>query len=56
MASMVLQRSVVESLLDFTSVVAEHCGDLLDGQSVDLEVEMCYDHDIAASQNCLEYF
>ena len=35
---MVLQRSVVESLLGFTSVVAEHCGDLLDGQSVDLEV------------------
>ena len=38
MASMVLQRSVVESLLGFTSIVAEHCGDLLDGQSVDLEV------------------
>ena len=40
MASMVLQRSVVESLLGFTSIVAEHCGDLLDGQSVDLEVLM----------------
>ena len=40
MASMVLQRAVVESLLGFTSVVAEHCGDLLDGQSVDLEVGM----------------
>ena len=38
MASMVLQRSVVESLLGFTANVAELCGDLLDGQSVDLEV------------------
>ena len=38
MASMVLQQSVVESLLGFTAAVAEQCGDLLDGQSVDLEV------------------
>ena len=38
MASMVLQQSVVESLLGFTATVAEQCGDLLDGQSVDLEV------------------
>ena len=40
MASMVLQRSVVESLLGFTANVAELCGDLLDGQSVDLEVTL----------------
>ena len=33
-----LQQSVVESLLGFTAAVAEQCGDLLDGQSVDLEV------------------
>ena len=33
-----LQESVVESLLGFTAAVAEQCGDLLDGQSVDLEV------------------
>ena len=41
MASMVLQQSVVESLLGFTAAVAEQCGDLLDGQSVDLEVGCC---------------
>ena len=35
---MVLQRSAVESPLGFTANVAELCGDLLDGQSVDLEV------------------
>ena len=38
---MVLQQSVVESLLGFTAAVAEQCGDLLDGQSVDLEVGCC---------------
>ena len=36
-----LQQSVVESLLGFTAAVAEQCGDLLDGQSVDLEVGCC---------------
>ena len=46
MASMVLQQSVVESLLGFTAAVAEQCGDLLDGQSVDLEVGGCGGGDV----------
>ena len=51
-----LQQSVVESLLGFTAAVAEQCGDLLDGQSVDLEVGGGGDGDVFLVSSTLRFF